>query len=131
MQHNMSPMIGMRRFPSPHRGKASEGAPAFAFGLPGGPKIVSVTAQLVLDTIAFGATPAVSISAPRVHTDGSEPILVSTHMPTDVVAHMERSGHTIRREEHMGGPVNVLAVDSTTGKIDVASGETIGAVAGF
>ena len=120
MQHNMAPMIALR-----------DGRPAFAFGLPGGPKIVSVTAQLALNTIAFGATPAEAITAPRVHTDGGEPLLVSQDMAANVVADLEKIGHSVRREEDMGGPVNVLAVDPQTGKIDIASGESIGAVAGF
>ena len=120
MQHNMAPMIALRG-----------GRPAFAYGLPGGPKIVSVTAQLALNTIAFGATPAAAITAPRLHTDGGEPLLVSEDMATSVVAELEKAGHNVRREADMGGPVNVLAVDSQTGKIEVASGESIGAVAGF
>jgi gamma-glutamyltranspeptidase/glutathione hydrolase len=120
MQHNMAPMIALR-----------DNRPAFAFGLPGGPKIVSVTAQLALNAIVFGASPADSIAAPRLHTDGDEPLLVSQHTPTSIVAELEKLGHEVRREEDMGGPVNVLAVDSQTGKIDIASGEGSGAVAGF
>lgn len=120
MQHNMAPMIVLR-----------EGRPAFAFGLPGGPKIVSVTAQLALDLVAFGATPAASIAAPRLHTEGSEPLLVSSHASDVVAAELERLGHTVRCENDMGGPVNVLAVDPHTGELDVASGEGTGAVAGF
>ncbi len=120
MQHNMSPLIALR-----------DGLPAYAYGLPGGPKIVNVTAQLVLDTLAFGATPAAAITAPRLHTIGDEPLLVSQEMPSGVVAELEKLGHTIKREDDMGGPVNVMAVDSQTGHIDIASGETIGAVAGF
>jgi gamma-glutamyltranspeptidase/glutathione hydrolase len=120
MQHNMAPMIAL------HNGR-----PAFAFGLPGGPKIVSVTAQLALNTIAFGTSPAAAITAPRLHTDGSEPLLVSQGMPASVIADLEKQGHSIRRADDMGGPVNVLAVDRQTGEIDIASGESIGAVAGF
>jgi gamma-glutamyltranspeptidase / glutathione hydrolase len=120
MQHNMAPMIALR-----------DGRPAFAYGLPGGPKIVSVTAQLALDTIAFGASPAAAISAPRLHTDGNEPLIVSQHMPASVVGELERLGHSVRRDEDMGGPVNVLAVERETGKINIASGESTGAVAGF
>jgi hypothetical protein len=40
-------------------------------------------------------------------------------------------GHVVHREEDMGGPVNVLAVNSQSAKIDIASGESTGAVAGF
>jgi gamma-glutamyltranspeptidase / glutathione hydrolase len=116
----MAPMIALR-----------DGEPAFAYGLPGGPKIVSVTAQLALNTIAFGASPAAAIAAPRIHSDGNEPLLVSLDMPSEVVVELEKMGHSVRREEDMGGPVNVLAVDRQTGAIDIASGESIGTVAGF
>jgi gamma-glutamyltranspeptidase/glutathione hydrolase len=120
MQHNMAPMIGLR-----------EGRPRLALGMPGGPKIVSVTAQLVWELLAFGATPAAAIAAPRVHTEGGEPLLVSTHMPSTIVTELERLGHAVRKEDDMGGPVNVLAVHEAAGKIDIASGEGTGAVAGI
>jgi gamma-glutamyltranspeptidase/glutathione hydrolase len=118
MQHNMAPLIALR-----------DGRPAFAVGLPGGPKIVSVTAQIVLDLLAFGARPAAAITAPRIHTDGTEPLLVSTHISDSLIAELEASGHKIRREEDLGGPVNVLANDPRSGRIDIASGEGTGAVA--
>jgi gamma-glutamyltranspeptidase/glutathione hydrolase len=120
MQHNMSPLVALK-----------DGRPAFAVGMPGGPKIVNVTAQVVMDLVAFGATPAEAIEAPRLHTEGDEPLAVSTHMPDAVVVELERFGHAVRREEDMGGPVNVLAVDPPAGAIDVASGEGTGAVAGW
>jgi len=120
MQHNMAPMIVLQG-----------GRPAFAFGMPGGPKIVSVTAQLALDAVAFGATPVASIAAPRLHTDGDEPLLISPHTPDAVISELEKLGHTIHREEDMGGPVNMLTVDFETGKIDVASGEGTGAIDGI
>jgi gamma-glutamyltranspeptidase / glutathione hydrolase len=120
MQHNMAPMIVLQA-----------DRPAFAFGMPGGPKIVTVSAQLALNAIAFGTSPAACIDAPRLHTVGDGPLLVSPHMPTSVVADLDKLGHVIRREDDMGGPVNVLAVDPQSGKIDVASSEATGAVAGF
>ncbi len=120
MQHNMSPTIAL-----------NGARPAFAWGLPGGPKIVNVTAQLILDAIAFDATPAAAIAAPRLHTVGDDSVLVSTHTPTGVVTELEKLGYVIRKEEDMGGPVNVFAIDAQTGRIDVASGEATGAVAGW
>ncbi len=120
MQHNMAPLVAL-----------CDGRPAFAVGLPGGPKIVSVTAQIVLDLLTFGVNPATAIAAPRIHTDGNEPLLVSTHMPGSIVAELEARGHSVRREPDMGGPVNVIAVDPQNGQIDIASGESTGAVAGL
>jgi gamma-glutamyltranspeptidase/glutathione hydrolase len=120
MQHNMAPMIALRG-----------GLSTFAYGLPGGPKIVNVTAQLALDTIVFGAKPQAAIAAPRLHTQGGEPLLVSAHMPDGVLDELEKMGHTVRREADMGGPVGVLAVDHQNGRIDAASGEMTGAVIGI
>jgi gamma-glutamyltranspeptidase / glutathione hydrolase len=120
MQHNMAPLIGV-----------CDGKPLFAAGLPGGPKIVSVTAQLALRTLAFGESPTSAIAAPRLHTEIGEPLLVSQHMPDGVIAELENLGHRVRREPDMGGPVNVLTFDRQTGHIDTASGETTGAVAGI
>jgi gamma-glutamyltranspeptidase/glutathione hydrolase len=120
MQHNMAPTIALE-----------DGRPAFTIGLPGGPKIVSATAQLAINAIAFEATPAESVAAPRLHTDGEEPLLVSEHMPASVVAALTEMGHRVQCEADMGGPVNVLAVDPVFGKIDAASGESTGAVAGI
>ncbi len=73
MLHNMAPMIVLR-----------SDRPTFAFGMPGGAKIVSVTAQLALNAIAFGAVPAESIAVSRMHTDGNGPLLVSPHMLANV-----------------------------------------------
>jgi gamma-glutamyltranspeptidase / glutathione hydrolase len=132
MQHNMAPMIALSEFSSPHPGGTTGGAcPAFAFGLPGGPKIVSATAQLAINAISFGATPAESVAAPRLHTDGGEPLLMSEHTPAHIVAQLTDLGHQVRYESDMGGPVNVLAIDVTTRKIHAASGEGTGAVAGI
>jgi gamma-glutamyltranspeptidase/glutathione hydrolase len=120
MQHNMSPLVGM-----------CDGKPSLAIGLPGGPKIVTATAQVALDVLAFSATPAEAVAAPRLHTDGAEPLAVSTHMSDAAIAELTALGHHVRREPEMGGPLNVLTIDSHTNAIDVASGESTGAVAGF
>jgi len=120
MQHNMAPTIGIK-----------DGRPAFAFGLPGGPKIVSATAQLAINTILFGASPAEAIAAPRLHTDGDEPLLMSWSTPQELLTDLEARGHNVRREPDMGGPLNVLAVDAETGEIEIASGDGTGAVAGL
>jgi gamma-glutamyltranspeptidase/glutathione hydrolase len=120
MQHNMSPTIAL-----------DDGRPALAIGLPGGPKIVTATAQLLINAIAFGATPAESIAAPRLHTDGDEPLLVSDHMRPNVVAELKELGHQVRHEQDMGGPVNVIAIDARCEMIGAASGEGTGAVAGL
>jgi gamma-glutamyltranspeptidase / glutathione hydrolase len=120
MQHNMAPTIGLK-----------DSRAAIAIGMPGGPKIVNVTAQIAIDLIAVDATPAEAVAAPRVHTEGNEPLSVSPHLSDAAVAELERLGHEIRCEEDLGGPVNVLTVDQQTGIFDAASGEGFGSVAGW
>lgn len=110
MQHNMSPTIVMRG-----------GRPYCAVGLPGGPKIVSVTAQLLLNLLTFGAGPHDAIAAPRIHTDGFEPILVSQDMPDDLFACLERKGHSLSRAVFMGGPASAVVVNRGGGTLTSAS----------
>ena len=50
MHHNMSPTIIMR-----------DGKPWRAFGMPGGPKIVNVATQLIVNSIDFGQPPGGAI----------------------------------------------------------------------
>ena len=92
---------------------------------------MSATAQLAINAIAFDATPAESVAAPRIHTEGDEPLLVTENMPAGVVAELIEMGHQVRHEADMGGPLNVIEVDLKTGQIDAASGEGTGAVAGL
>ena len=109
MHHNMSPVIVLD----------ADGTPTAAAGMAGGPKIVTVTAQLLSSLIDFGASAAEAIAAPRVHTEGGEPIAVSRTTPPDVVAALERRGHTVRLGQDIGGPpdqiggtVNIIAIGS-------------------
>ena len=67
MHHNMSPVIVLK-----------DGKPFCTFGMPGGTKIVNVTAQLALNLTDFGLSPEEAIRAPRVHTEGADPIAVTT-----------------------------------------------------
>src|SRR5207249_1781256 len=66
MFHNMAPMVLI----------AGDNRAYAAVGLPGGPKIVTVTAQLVVNLIDFKVPPAIAVSAPRIHVDADEPIAV-------------------------------------------------------
>jgi gamma-glutamyltranspeptidase/glutathione hydrolase len=116
MHHNMSPMIIMK-----------DGTPRFAFGLPGGTKIVNVTAQLAMNFIDLGLSPQECIYAPRVHTEGAEPIMVTTSIEKSVVVELERMGHDVKREQTIGGPANALAI--VNGAKQIASGNGLDCVA--
>jgi gamma-glutamyltranspeptidase/glutathione hydrolase len=98
MLHNMAPTVIVGR-----------DGPAFAaVGLPGGPKIVTVTAQLVVSLIDFAASPARAATAGRVHAEADEPVAVSSAVPDDVIDELRALGHTVRRGQDVGGPPNEI-----------------------
>jgi gamma-glutamyltranspeptidase / glutathione hydrolase len=118
MFHNMAPAIVV----SPN------GKPRAAVGLPGGPKIVTVTAQLVASLVDFGATPAQAVSAGRIHAEADGPLAVSAAVSDAVVAELRALGHTVRRgqdvggpPQEIGGPANALVIDAETGAVSAAS----------
>ena len=113
MQHNMSPVIVLKN-----------GKPCFAFGMPGGTKIVNVTAQLAVNFLDLGFSPATGIRTPRMHTEGADPIFVTTSIEKSVVKELESMGHQVRREQTLGGPANAVRIEGN--EITAASGNGAG-----
>lgn len=101
MLHNMSPMMLVRN-----------GAASCVFGLPGGRRIVNVAAQMALGFTMFGMTPAEAVLAPRVHTEGREPVAVSDSLPAEVARFLESSGHQLQPTDRpIGGPASAIVLD--------------------
>ena len=118
MFHNMAPMILL----------GPDGQAYAAVGLPGGPKIVTVTAQLVVNLVDFKAPPAVAVSAPRVHIEADEPIAVSATLPEPVIDQLRSLGHTVTRgqtvgglPDEIGGKANAIVIDPTSHDMLTAS----------
>jgi gamma-glutamyltranspeptidase/glutathione hydrolase len=109
MHHNMSPTIVLK-----------DGKPLVAFGMPGGTKIVNVTAQIAMGFLDFNLPPNEAVRAPRVHTEGADPIIVTSSIEKDVVQALERIGHQVRREQTIGGPANALRIEGRN--VNAASG---------
>jgi gamma-glutamyltranspeptidase/glutathione hydrolase len=125
MFHNMAPTLVLR-----------DGEPVAALGMPGGPKIVTVTAQLAANLIDFGMSAAQTVTAPRVHTEGGEPIAVSSAVPEATVDELKAMGHSVRRgqdvggpKSEIGGPPNAIVIDPKSGALSAASGHGPDAVA--
>jgi gamma-glutamyltranspeptidase/glutathione hydrolase len=115
MQHNMSPVIILR-----------DGKPYGAVGMAGGTRIVTVTGQLLINLLEFKTTPAKALQAPRVHTEGDEPLHVTSNLPEAVFNELQLMGHQVeRRETRMGGPMNA-AVLTGDGRINIATGGSEG-----
>jgi gamma-glutamyltranspeptidase/glutathione hydrolase len=111
-QHNMAPVVVLRR-----------GKPYAGLGLPGGRFIVSVTAQLVASLIDFKATPREAVTAARIHTEGQEPILVTSNMPGAVIDELKRRGNRVDVRESLGGDANVVVIDPSTNLVQAAASE--------
>jgi gamma-glutamyltranspeptidase/glutathione hydrolase len=116
MHHNMSPTIALR-----------DGKPFAAVGLPGGPKIITITAQLLINLIDFHCSAAETVLAPRVHSDGGEPISVSGSLAPGIVRELETMGHQVTLGQsiggppnEVGGPANAVVVDQH-GRVSAAS----------
>jgi gamma-glutamyltranspeptidase/glutathione hydrolase len=109
-QHNMSPLVVLK-----------DGKPYAGLGLPGGTKIVNVTTQMVINLIDFKVDAEKIVSAPRLHTEGHDPVQVSTTMPDAVVNNLEKKGHKVQRVTFVGGDANAIVIDPKTGQLQAAA----------
>ncbi|HEY1683681.1 MAG TPA: gamma-glutamyltransferase [Tepidisphaeraceae bacterium] len=99
MQHNMAPCLAIKN-----------GRPSFIIGLPGGTRIVSVTAQMVVELIDMNMSPSDVTSASRIHTEGAEPLTITDNMPEPLVTGLTQIGHKLSKERTVGGPSNAIAI---------------------
>jgi gamma-glutamyltranspeptidase/glutathione hydrolase len=119
MHHNMSPTIALR-----------DGKPFCAVGLPGGTKIITVTAQLLVNLIDFGCSATQTVHAPRVHAEAGDdaPVAVSGSLPEPIVSELKKMGHEVVRGQSIGGPpdevagpANAVLLRPGGAKVDAAS----------
>jgi gamma-glutamyltranspeptidase / glutathione hydrolase len=115
MHHNMCPMMILKN-----------GQPRYAFGMPGGTKIVNVTAQIAMNFIDWKMSPEQSIFAPRVHSEGADPIMISASIDKKIIQELHDMGHEVRREQTIGGPANAIEVHGK--EIVAASGNGADAI---
>ena len=105
----MSPLIVL------HRGK-----PFATLGLPGGRVIVNFTAQMAVSLIDFKDTAQGVVSAPRVHTEGAEPIKLA-EIHTEVVEELHKRCHKVEVVRYLGGEANAIVIDPKSDYVDAAA----------
>ena len=116
MQHNMAPTMVLK-----------DGEPRFVVGLPGGVRIISVTAQLAIDLIDFGASAQQAVRAPRIDAQNDQPIIVSSAVSDGVIDELRTLGNDVVRGQlegpplEVGGMANALAFEPESGKLEAAS----------
>jgi gamma-glutamyltranspeptidase / glutathione hydrolase len=99
VQHNMAPLLMLRG-----------GNPHGVVGVVGGTRIPNATAQVVIGLLDFKATPAETLAAPRLHTEGDEPLEVSRSLPEPVFNELQLMGHKVKRVANVAGPLNAAMV---------------------
>jgi gamma-glutamyltranspeptidase/glutathione hydrolase len=119
-QHNMSPLVVVR-----------DGRPYAALGLPGGRMIVTVTAQLAVNLIDFHADPQQVVSAPRIHTEGEDPIRITANIDADVMNDLRTKGRRVESVASIGGPANAIVIDPKNQHVQAASSSGPGGVIVF
>jgi gamma-glutamyltranspeptidase/glutathione hydrolase len=109
MHHNMSPLLIFK-----------DNKPLHVVGMVGGPRIVTVTAQLAISLIDFSATPTQAARAPRVHVESAEPIQTTTSLTEPIAGELELMNHQVKRVPALGGPANIAHINPTEGNIIAA-----------
>ena len=117
---------GMSRF-DPHPGLANSVGPGkrplnnvcptilrqpgrdVAFGLRGGRRIVSVDLSVAQQLLA-GRSMLDVLCAPRLHTEGYDPIEVTESMPVSVRRELEKMGHRLAVVTTVAGAVNLAGI---------------------
>ena len=90
-----------------------------AFGLRGGRRIVSVNLGLALHMLQ-GSSALDAVRAPRIHSEGYEPIEVTESMPPTVRTELTKMGHQLREAKSIGGNANI-AERGSDGQLRAAS----------
>ena len=90
-----------------------DGEPILCVGGAGGPRIMTATVQVVVNTIDFGLDIAAAVAAPRVHHQWMPyAARVEPETPRDVIQALERRGHKVVANEHLA-TVQAIGISKT------------------
>ena len=88
-----------------------DGKPVLTIGTPGGTRIISALAQIIINIVDFGMDIDAAIEAPRIHAYGKT-LNLEGRIPTSVVKELEKRGHKVRMREdydkYFGGAQGIL-----------------------
>ena len=82
-------------------------------GLPGGRRIIAVSAQLAQRLIDFGASPLQAAEAARMHVVVEEPVEVPTDMDVTLAQGLKALGHRLTYNDRIGGMAHIAEWDGT------------------
>jgi gamma-glutamyltranspeptidase/glutathione hydrolase len=93
-----------------------DGKLRFVAGSNGGPRIITTTLLAMLNLLDFGMDVSEAVAAPRFHHQWlPDELLLEAGNPADVVDALAARGHVVKVVDDLGGGVEAIAVDPTTG----------------
>ena len=92
--HNMAPFLALR----------DDGLPFATYGIPGGRTIPNNQLSISVSLMNLQAPIQMALDAPRLHTDGAEPIQVESRAGEETLAALRKLGHEVTASEGIGGP---------------------------
>ncbi|MCY1071485.1 gamma-glutamyltransferase [Nannocystis sp. RBIL2] len=91
------------------------GEPVYVLGSPGGPRIITAVAQVLLDLLEYDLDIEQAIAKPRIYSAlCNEKARWESDLPRTVRDELEALGHRFRDEPLEVGDVSVIAVDGGT-----------------
>ena len=110
-----------------------DGKPLLAIGTPGGVRIFGAVLQAILNVIDFGMSIQEAVEAPRLFDRGPVLELERGFDPLpELVAELERRGHTVQIVPKVAGGMNGILIDPVTGLLHGgACWRADGAAAGY
>ena len=78
-----------------------------ALGLPGGRRLIAVSARMAQQMIETGRTGREAVEAPRMHVEVAEPVEVSQSLPRAVAERLAAMGHVLDTRQGIAGHAHV------------------------
>ena len=97
--HNMSPFIALR-----------DNRPFATYGIPGGRTIPNNQLSITINLIDLQMTIQAALNAPRLHTEGAEPIQVEERVGETALEGLRKLGHQVEPSLKIGGPGHGIVV---------------------
>ena len=93
-----------------------------AAGLPGGRRLVSVSAQMAQRMVDDGATSYEAASAPRMHVQTHEPVMVTNTVEASIVEGLREMGHRVNQVAGVAGAAHCAEVLKENGTVRAGGG---------
>ena len=105
-----------------------DGKPLLATGSPGGSRIITTTAQVIMNVVDHGMNIAEAVAAPRIHHQWlPDELRVESGLSADTISILRERGHTVVEKNAMGSANTVMR--SNAGTMGIADPRRRGALA--